>query len=73
MFHKEGQKIIFVALVIVVATFLLIDAIQMPWLVKGIQIILLALLVLILQFFRNPKRNTHQNDHHVIAPRISHV
>ena len=68
MFHKEGQKIIFVALVIVVATFLLIDTIQMPWLVKGIQISLLVLLVLILQFFRNPKRNTHQNDHQVIAP-----
>ena len=68
MFHKEGQKIIFVTLVIVVAITLLIDNLQMPWVTKSIQFILLVILVLILQFFRNPKRHTHQNDQHVIAP-----
>ena len=68
MFHKEGQKIIFVTLVIVVATTLLIDNLQMPWVTKSIQFILLVILVLILQFFRNPKRHTHQNDQQVIAP-----
>ena len=68
MFHKEGQKIIFVTLVIVVATSLLIDNLQIPWLAKLIQLSLLVILVLILQFFRNPKRHTHQNDRHVIAP-----
>jgi len=68
MFHKEGQRIIFVALVIVVATSLLIDNLQMPWVVKLIQFTLLVMLVLILQFFRNPKRHTHQNDSQVIAP-----
>jgi len=68
MFHKEGQKIIFVTLVIVVATSLLIDNLQMPWLAKLVQFSLLVVLVLILQFFRNTKRHTHQNDRHVIAP-----
>ena len=68
MFHKEGQKIIFVALVIVVATSLLIDNLQMPWVAKLIQFTLLVFLVLILQFFRNPKRHTLQNDSQVIAP-----
>jgi phosphatidylserine decarboxylase len=68
MFHKEGQKIIFVTLVIVVATSLLIDNLQMPWLAKLVQFSLLVVLVLILQFFRNPKRHTYQNDRHVIAP-----
>ena len=68
MFHKEGQKIIFVALVIVVATFLLIDSIQIPWLIRLIQFSLLAMLVLILQFFRNPKRHTNQNMEQVISP-----
>ena len=68
MFHKEGQKIIFVALVFVVATSLLIDNLQMPWVAKLIQFTLLVFLVLILQFFRNPKRHTHQNDSQVIAP-----
>lgn len=68
MFHKEGQKIIFITLVIVVAITLLIDNLQMPWIAKLIQFSLLVILVLILQFFRNPKRHTHQNDQHVIAP-----
>ena len=68
MFHKEGQKIIFVALVFVVATSLLIDNLQMPWVSKLIQFTLIVILVLILQFFRNPKRHTHQNDSQVIAP-----
>ena len=68
MFHKEGQKIIFVALVFVVATSLLIDNLQMSWVSKFIQVILLVMLVLILQFFRNPKRHTNQNDRQVIAP-----
>ncbi|MDA7706726.1 phosphatidylserine decarboxylase family protein [Flavobacteriaceae bacterium] len=68
MFHKEGQKIIFIALVFVVATSLLIDNLGMPWVSKLIQFTLLVVLVLILQFFRNPKRHTHQNDQQVIAP-----
>ena len=68
MFHKEGQKIIFIALVIVVATFLLIDSIQIPWLIRLIQFSLLTMLVLILQFFRNPKRHTNQNEGQVISP-----
>ncbi|MDA9970632.1 phosphatidylserine decarboxylase family protein [Flavobacteriaceae bacterium] len=68
MFHKEGQKIIFVTLVIVVATSLLIDNLLMPWVAKLIQFTLLVFFVLILQFFRNPKRHTHQNDSQVIAP-----
>ena len=68
MFHKEGQKIIFITLVIVVVTSLLIDNLQMPWIAKIVQFSLLVILVLILQFFRNPKRYTHINDRQVIAP-----
>ena len=69
MFHKEGHKIILATLVIVVAVFLLSDNyIDIPWLVKFIQITLLILLILILQFFRNPKRHTTLNDKQVIAP-----
>jgi phosphatidylserine decarboxylase len=68
MFHKEGQKIIFVTLVFVVATSLLIDNLQLPWLAKLIQFTLLVILVLVLQFFRNPKRHTRHNDRQVIAP-----
>lgn len=68
MFHKEGQKIILITLLIVGSLFLFIDTLEIPWLVKILQITLLVFLILILQFFRNPKRNTKQNDAHVISP-----
>ena len=68
MFHKEGQKIIFVTLLIVGSLFLIIDSIEIPWLVKTLQIALLTFFILILQFFRNPKRHTKRNDEQVISP-----
>jgi phosphatidylserine decarboxylase len=68
MFHKEGQTIIFITLIIVGSLFLLMDFIGIPWLVKTLQIGLLLVFILILQFFRNPKRNTQPDDAHVISP-----
>lgn len=69
MFHKEGHKIIIITLVIVVGCFLLVDSfIDITWLRTIIMIALLAFLILILQFFRNPKRNTNLNDNQVISP-----
>ncbi len=69
MFHKEGHKIILFTLIIVVACFLLVDSfVTLNWLRTLILISLLALLILILQFFRNPKRHTQQNDQTVISP-----
>jgi phosphatidylserine decarboxylase len=68
MFHKEGQKIIFITLALVVIITLLTDSIQIPWITKLIQVALVIVLVLILQFFRNPKRHTQQNENQVISP-----
>ena len=69
MFHREGHRIIFVTLVIVVAAILLVDSfISITWLQKALQIAFLILLILILQFFRNPKRKTVLNDAQVMAP-----
>ncbi|MDC1355639.1 phosphatidylserine decarboxylase family protein [Flavobacteriaceae bacterium] len=68
MFHKEGQKIIFITLALVVIITLLADSIQIPWITKLIQVALVIVLVLILQFFRNPKRHTQQNENQVISP-----
>lgn len=69
MFHKEGHKIIFITLVIVVGSFFLIDGfITNEWLRKGLMLVVLAFFILILQFFRNPKRNTHPNDKQVLSP-----
>ncbi len=69
MFHKEGHKIIFISLVIVVVSFLLIDNfISLEWLRTGLMIVILVLFILILQFFRNPKRHTHANKKHALSP-----
>lgn len=69
MFHKEGYKIIFITFVFVVASYLLIDSlIDESWLRTFIMIVLLVFLILILQFFRNPKRHTSLNDNQVLSP-----
>ncbi len=69
MFHKEGAKIILITTVIVAAWILLADEfISLVWLRMTVQTIGLLFLILILQFFRNPKRNTPIDDNHIIAP-----
>lgn len=68
MFHKEGQTIIFVSLLIVGSLLLFMDFIEIPWLIKSLQIGLLLIFILILQFFRNPKRNIQLNDAQVMSP-----
>ena len=69
MFHKEGFTIIIVSFLI--ATIVAVSAeyfIGQYWIKKGLQVIALALLILILQFFRNPKRVTEKNDQHIVSP-----
>ncbi len=69
MFHKEGFKIIFFsALILVVSIFLVEYFVLIYWLQKVLMILFLILFILILQFFRNPKRNTQINDDYIIAP-----
>ena len=69
MFHKEGHKIILITLFIVVIGIFAIDRfVTINWLSTALEVVLLIFLILILQFFRNPKRHTKQNDLQVIAP-----
>ncbi len=68
MFHKEGHKIILITLLIVVVGIFVIDEfVAINWLRMLLEITLLVFLILILQFFRNPKRHTKLNDEQVIA------
>ena len=68
MFHKEGAKIIFVSVIITVLLFLLVDyTVNIEWLRVTLLLIVLGFLVLVLQFFRNPKRNTPINPNHIIS------
>lgn len=68
MFHKEGQTIIFISLITLVGLFITMDFIGVLWPVKILQILLILFFILILQFFRNPKRFTHLNDSHITSP-----
>lgn len=69
MFHKEGFKIIAISTIIVGLSILIIDYfVTINWLNKMLSIFLLLLYLLILQFFRNPKRITQISDSAVIAP-----
>ncbi|MBB6680759.1 phosphatidylserine decarboxylase family protein [Aequorivita sp. 609] len=68
MFHKEGFKIIIIALVIVIGLSLLANVfILHPTIRGGVIISLIILLLLILQFFRNPKRNFSPNSNQVLS------
>ncbi len=69
MFHKEGFKIIFITALITVGGLLIIDNfVSNYWIQKSLMILLLIVFVLVLQFFRDPKRKTVLNEEHVIAP-----
>jgi phosphatidylserine decarboxylase len=68
-FHKEGYKIISITFIIAIAAILLAENfIDINWLVKTIQVLVLGFVIIVLQFFRNPKRITVLNDHQIIAP-----
>jgi len=69
MFHKEGFKIILISLAVFVILLLASPyAFSNPWILKPIQYTLLILLLLVLQFFRNPNRTLVVNDNHITAP-----
>ena len=69
MFHKEGYLIILNTFLIIAAIAVLVEYnISIEWLKIIIQVTALILLILVLQFFRNPKRTTSKNEKHLIAP-----
>lgn len=69
MFHKEGSKIILISTTLLVAVLLLSEKfVANYWLLKTIQVFALLFLLIILQFFRNPKRSVALNDGHIISP-----
>jgi len=69
MFHKEGYKIILIASLMLVSMMLIVDHfVTIWWLQKILMIGFLVLYLLVLNFFRNPKRITVLNDKDIIAP-----
>jgi phosphatidylserine decarboxylase len=69
MFHKEGTKTILLGLIFTAVILLISDSlISVFWLKKAIQIGAFLVLLIILQFFRNPKRAVAINENHILAP-----
>lgn len=69
MFHKEGSKIILITLLLVVGIIFLTDEfVAISWLRTILYLFALVILVLVLQFFRNPTRVADNSDNHILAP-----
>ena len=67
MFHKEGHKIILSTFITVVIITLLLDYFSITH-KTYIQIFLIIQLIIVLQFFRNPKRITNFGDKNIVSP-----
>ena len=67
MFHKEGIRIILTAFATIVVLIISIDYFEVK---SGIyiKIFLIIMLVLILQFFRNPKIKINKNENFILSP-----
>ena len=70
MFHKEGHQIILhtfliVTVLVLISEYQFASLAILKW---GIQLLSLIAFVLVLQFFRNPKRSTPKNEAQIIAP-----
>ena len=69
MFHREGYKIILNTFLITVTLSICVEySIENFWIQKLLQLSAIIILLLILQFFRNPKRKTIVNKNHIISP-----
>lgn len=69
MFHKEGAKIIFIALFVTTGIALVAEKFIPDTTLRFlVQIVAVAFLIIVLQFFRNPKRHVIVTDHNIIAP-----
>ena len=67
MFHKEGHKIILLTFITVVIITLLLDYFSINY-KTYIQFFLIIQLIIVLQFFRNPKRITSIGDSNIVSP-----
>lgn len=69
MFHKEGHKIVMISIAVVVIAIMSIDYfVTLSWLRTALMLTVLAFFIIILQFFRNPKRIGTLHDDHVLSP-----
>lgn len=69
MFHKEGTKTILLGIIFTATVLLISDKfIDINWIKMVIQLSAFLILIIILQFFRNPKRTVIINENQILAP-----
>lgn len=68
LIHKEGYRIIATTIILLLAINYLVGLSEINWLNTLIQIASLIVLVLVVQFFRNPKRVVTAKENEVVAP-----
>ena len=69
MFHKEGAQSILFGTVFTAIVLLLTDKfIDTNWIKMAIQIVTFLFLIIILQFFRNPKRKVIKDENQILSP-----
>ncbi|MFO8146086.1 MAG: phosphatidylserine decarboxylase family protein [Bacteroidota bacterium] len=69
MFHKEGNKIILITVLLLLAINVISYlSINIYWMKFSVLAISILILLLILQFFRNPGRPTQLNDLNIVSP-----
>ena len=69
MIHREGRKPLFIALIFLALLYFLFQKLDFPeWVYQLYLGFAIVLYFLVLQFFRNPKRNTASNINEIIAP-----
>jgi phosphatidylserine decarboxylase len=67
MFHKEGHKIILLSFITVAIIALLLDYFDVEYKIY-VQLFLIIQMIIVLQFFRNPKRVTNVGDKNIVSP-----
>ena len=69
-FHKEGAVSIILASLFTVSVIFAADYFlkEQYWIMKGVQVLALILLIIVLQFFRNPNRSINAAAHTIVAP-----
>lgn len=69
MFHKEGTPSILLGIIFSTTVLLLSDKfIDTNWIKMLVQLSAFLVLIIILQFFRNPKRTVNLNENQILAP-----
>jgi phosphatidylserine decarboxylase len=69
MFHKEGFRIIIITFILCAIIALVAEYVFTAyWLKLSVQILAIAALILVLQFFRNPNRPPLKEPEHIVSP-----